>query len=87
MGKGDCFRLEDILVTNTNYNNGCCWNPDSNKINVKHFGDSQGNLNVDWLLDNTNKLLLFLLTMVIMIAWLYKKTFIIFRDACRNMVG
>ena len=46
MGKGDSSRLEVILET-AKYYNRCRLDPDSNKPNVKHFGDNQGNLHMD----------------------------------------
>lgn len=55
---------------------GPCLGPDLSKPTImRHFKDNKGNLNLDYVLDDANKLLLALIG-VITVWWLHKKTLI-----------
>lgn len=67
-GKGGQLQIRRVFGDLTiKYSNRCCLDPDSNKPNVKHDGDNQGNLNMDQLLYNSNKLLLILLSVIMVV--------------------
>ena len=60
-GKGGQLQIRRVFGDLTiKYSNRCSLDPDSNKPNVKHDGDNQGNLNMDGVLNYINELLILL---------------------------